>query len=469
MYNKYTEAMRSGSPTRRVYAQGIRRRKLKYLSPLSKPVYLGNDAFSKPMKLNRNGLRPLPSISRSEDSSGNGGCRNRYYAAGNVNDPDIMDNKMLVDEYLSQSNPSFRAMDDTGDERSDNNLKHYVPFRFMDTDMERSEITGKFIPQSFTSFAERGVSVGNKTVISTSNEIQLNVSPMTVEKRYLGQKRHRDTWEDGSDNGLARDIKLLSISANHKEDIHKTHKRSNKGPKTNVKEAVKEIQIFIPTAEREESFCSDISSSKLGGEENGIGKRKTRINPSQRKRLQSLQETTNLLKQRHEDILLGRDFPTERDKMKVSRTSLGFISSSTIREDGISVSLNQLDDIVTRRKLPKLKYQTMMTLNGFPKCDSDKLGFTGRDLFPSDTKLQVPNFFVSDFDGNSNSNNSNDLLDANENDGDFVSSYNKKSDTENELKKSSMILIEEHGGTLKIPEIRMITATPTESDSEEKE
>ena len=155
--------------------------------------------------------------------------------------------------------------------------------------------------------------------------------------------------------------------------------------------------------------------------------------------------------------------------MKVSHTSLGFISSSTIREDGISVSLNQLDDIVTRSKLPKLKYQTMTTLNGFPKCDSDVLGFTGRDLFSDDSKLQVPDSFVSDFDGNSISNSSNDLLDANENDGDFISSYNKKSDTENELKKSSMILIEEHGTTLKIPEIRMITATPTESDSEEKE
>ena len=465
MYNKYTEAMRSGSPTRRVYAQGIRRRKLKYLCPLSKPVYLRNDAFNKPIKFNKRGLKPLPSISRSEDH----GCRNKYCTTGSVNDPDSMDNKMLVDEYLSQSNPSFRAVDHAGIERSNNNLKHYVPHRFIGTDVECSEVAAKCIPQQLTSFAERVA--GNKTIISTSNEIELNVSPIAMEKRYLGQKRQRDTWEDGGDNGLARDIKLLSISTNYQDDICKTHKRPNKGPETKVKKAVKEIQIFIPTAEREESFCFNIVSDERGREENGIDKRKTRIKHSQRRRLQSLEETTNFLKQRHEDILLGRDFPRERDKMKVSRTSLGYISSPTIKEEEISVSLNQLDDIIARNKLPKLKYQTVATqsLNGFPKLDSGELDYARRDLFSPDPKLHVPNFFVSDFDGNSNSNshNSNDFFDVNENDGEFIFSFKKNNDTENEFRRSSMVPTEETGGRLEIPEIRMITATPTESDSED--
>ena len=239
--------------------------------------------------------------------------------------------------------------------------------------------------------------------MSTSDEMQLNGTHIPVEKRYVRQKRQRDSNDDVAENGLARDIKSLSISPDHQDDIYKYHKRLNKGPETKVKNTVKEIQIFIPTAEREATLCSE--------EESEIDKRKIRIRSIQRKRLRSLQETTNAQKQRHEDILLGKYSPKKRDKIKVSSSSLEFVSSSYIKDDPMSFSLNRLDKIINQRKLPRLKYQMMSTssLKALPKVHSDEIDALGnsKEHLPVDHKTEVPNFFVSDFDRNSNNNNSN--------------------------------------------------------------
>ena len=121
MYNKYTEALRNGSSSRRVHAQGIRRKKLKYMSPLSKPAYL--------KKLNDSVLKPLPKITRSKDYWNDGENCNH------AEDPDSMDEKMLVEEYLTQSHPPPKFQDQARAEINHDIFKHFVPYRLVGTEM----------------------------------------------------------------------------------------------------------------------------------------------------------------------------------------------------------------------------------------------------------------------------------------------------------------------------------------------
>ena len=480
MYNKYTDAMRSGSPIRRIHARTLRRRKLKYVSPLSKPGYLTFGSPSNPVKLDKVKFKPLPNIGhRVEKAELNDQLSNRRtYWSGNYEDPDGMNNVMLVDEYLRTHRSPDRRSDTTVHLSLDSKLKPVVP-RLFSSDLQNSEVAAKYSVDEFTTFSDRGIQRdrGQQNNRRSVDGIQLNGFRLNAENRHHGQKRQRNC-DDNPDNVLVHDIELLNISsqnedhisnrkAKHKGKTHRQHQRI-------TKDGVREIQIYIPTAEREESFSSEICSNTDEMHQEIYAAKKKFIKERQNERMQKVDVETLRMNQRHEDILLGRDFPKKRDKKQVSFRDFK-CAPNDISEDGVAISVNKLDNIITRNKLPKLKYQIV------PNYQMNKEEGLGTNDFLSSPiqdigQNAIPNFMISNFSKNSNCNNSVDTDEMGEN-YDIETSYLKPQDNAmdvretNKTHKVSPLHEGQHSGNLHIPEIRMIAATPTfkETESEKKE
>ena len=404
MYNKYTDAMRSGSPTRRIHARALQRRKLKYMSPLSKPPHLSFGHSYSPVKLNKERLAPLPNVGEAGDLTCGNDKQGRTYWPGNDEDPDGMNNTMLVEEYLRKSDSPVKMTHQTLDK-----LKPVVP-KLFSSELQHSEVATKFRADVFTSFSDRSIQRDRfmQNGWDLSGKIQLNGIHMNVEKRQHGQKRLRNNCDDSPDNILAHDIELLDISSHnqdHLTDRKMRHKGAKFGQKSDeehqrrTKDRVKEIQIYIPTAEREEyseSSSDQDPDQEMCTVEKNLNKRRQKI------RMHKLERDKGIINKIYEDILLGRDFPKKRDKKRVPFRSLEFKCAPFENENRVAISLNQLDDITTQNKLPRLKYQTVP---GY-QISTGLHDFGGLQRYEANGHIPKPNFSAINYSENSNCNNS---------------------------------------------------------------